>query len=325
MQKRTCCLIGHQDLQDYDTEKMNIVLEEKIKQLANKGVEFFVSSCRLGFEMIAALKVLQLGKKLIVIDPFEGFSFEREPYAEDSTFERFQDRLSFLQNKEPAKNWSKKDIEVYRGIKKNAMTITISTEKDNGMLLGQHITAINMSDHILTAFDERNFGSTYAAINFAKTQEKDITYINMESLLKDLKKICQEKSWETRKDHVYKYSVDFSPKEIKNFTTYFGLYRSANTEERNYDTSVVPKKEKSYELAKNIAFDLAEKTFSKISIIQFQDVASNVIELESDGLIFQDSRAKRLLVDLINMSDRFVFKPNENGNVSINAQFVLNN
>ena len=41
MKKSICCFIGHQNLQDYDIEKLETALEEQINQLQEKGVKYF--------------------------------------------------------------------------------------------------------------------------------------------------------------------------------------------------------------------------------------------------------------------------------------------
>lgn len=323
MQQKTCCLIGHQDLQDYNLEKINIVLEEKIKQLADKGVEFFVSSCRTGFEMFAALKVQEMGKKLIVIDPYEDHDFIRKTNVNDLIIDGFQDNPITLPTSESAEQRSKRELDIYPEVKERAESVLIAVEKDKGTLLGQHVSAIEISNYVLPALNEKDFGSTRTAVKYAKTKEKEIIFIEMESLQKDLKKISPEENWETRKEYIYNYSVSFSPKELNNFARCFGVDSPLNFEGEECKIPIAPEKEENYNFSKDIAFDIAKKANSKLSIIKHKNKLSNIIELESDVLIFKDSRAKRLLTELIDRSDKFVLKNNENGNVSINAQFLL--
>ena len=101
MKQKMCCFIGHQNLRDYDIEKIEIALEGQINQLKEKGVKYFFSSCRLGFETLAALKVIEMQKRrsndlnLYIVSPYH----------------KKEKKVWF-------KNWSKKDIETYEYIKK---------------------------------------------------------------------------------------------------------------------------------------------------------------------------------------------------------------
>ena len=95
MPPKMCCFIGHPNLRDYDIRKIEIALEEQINKLIEDGVEYFISSCRRGFETLAALKVIEIQRKkfcdsnLLIISPYDE------------------------EKKDWVKNWSKRDMDTY--------------------------------------------------------------------------------------------------------------------------------------------------------------------------------------------------------------------
>ena len=139
MVPKICCLIGHEDLRDYNTEKMKIAIEKQIHQLQENGVDYFITSCRLGFETLAALKVIEMRSKthydsnLLIM----------------SLFEEEKRKVWF-------KNWSKKDLETYEFIKKNIYEEYDVTGEIKGTLLAQHKSMIDVSNYVLVAFNGKD-------------------------------------------------------------------------------------------------------------------------------------------------------------------------
>lgn len=304
MAPKICCLIGHEDLRDYNTEKMKIEIEKQINQLVEKGINYFITSCRLGFETLAALKVVEMRSKthydsnLLIM----------------SLFEEEKRKVWF-------KNWSKKDLETYEFIKKNIYEEYNVTGETKGTLLSQHKSMIDISTYVLAAFDEKNLGATKAAINYAIKQNKKIIYLDMENLLRNFKKISIEDNWKTRKNYILDYSVDFSREKLDDLLDKHNIEFPLEVDNETYSNSIDPKKEEDFKLAKNILYSIAEETNSKINVMQVQAIPYQIMELENKKLDFTNSRKRRLLVDLINRADKFTIKNKGNGNIAINAQF----
>lgn len=304
MAPKVCCLIGHEDLRDYNIEKMKSALEKQINQLMEKGIDYFITSCRLGFETLAALKVIEMRSKMHYDSNLLIMSL----------FEEEKRKVWF-------KNWSKKDLETYEFIKKNIYEEYDVTGETKGTLLAQHKSMIDVSNYVLVAFNGKDLGATHSAVNYAIKQNKKIIYLDMESLLRDFKKISIEDDWETRKNYILDYSVDFSKKKLSQLIEENCIEFPLDTDNETYSSAIDPEKEKNFKIAKNIIYSIAEESDSKVTVTQVQAVPYQIMELENKKLDFNNSRKRRLLVDLINRADNFIIKNKEDGNIAINVQF----
>ena len=266
MKAKTCCFIGHQNLRDYDIGKMKIALEEQINKLIEDGVEYFISSCRRGFETLAALKVIEIQRKkfydsnLLIISPYDE------------------------EKKDWVKNWSKRDMDTYEYIRKHAKGEYIATSESYGNLLGAHKDIIDLSTHVLVAFEGGDLGAIAGAVGYAIIKNKEIIYLDMKNLLRDFKKVSKEDAWETRRNFVFNYSVDFSREKLNHFLEEYNIEFPLEEDEETYKKSVDPDKEENFKLAKNIFYSIAEENDSKVTITQSQAIPYQIIELENDKL-----------------------------------------
>ena len=194
MKPKMCCFIGHKDLSAYDESKIEKALKEQIKKLIDKGVDSFLSSCRLGFETLAALTVIKMKS---------GCYFS-------------SNLLLVLPKEEQHKNWSKKDIQKYEYIKKNMYSVYEVEPQDGTELLSQNKHMIDLSSYVIVAFngEEKVVSHTRAAINYAKEQKKKIIYLDMKNLLKGLSGESDNDSWTNRINYVLEYSSDFSKENL---------------------------------------------------------------------------------------------------------------
>ncbi len=62
-EKRVCCFTGHRKIQPMHKERLSKALEESIVRLIDEGFCVFRAGGALGFDTVAALKVLELKKK----------------------------------------------------------------------------------------------------------------------------------------------------------------------------------------------------------------------------------------------------------------------
>lgn len=104
MKERTCCFTGHREL-PADTSKIEVLLEEQIRHLMDRGITDFCAGGALGFDTLAALTVLKLKReyktlRLILVLPCP----------------------------EQAQKWSAKDKAVYEDIKLRADEVIYSSD-----------------------------------------------------------------------------------------------------------------------------------------------------------------------------------------------------
>ena len=116
----------------------------------------------MGFETLAALKVIEMQKRM---------SNDLDLYIV-STYHKNEKELWF-------KNWNKKDLETYEYIKKNARKEYVAISKSDGNSLGAHKDIIDLSTYVLVAFNGMDLGATPGAVAYSILKNKEIIYLDI--------------------------------------------------------------------------------------------------------------------------------------------------
>lgn len=153
LKEMTCCFTGHRSIPAEHYAKVDARLEKELINLIKLGYRFFCAGGALGFDTMAALKVLSLKElyekiELILILPCET----------------------------QAKHWSKADIDIYEDIKARCdQLIYTSAEYTRGCMLKRNRRLVNNSSVCIAYLTEAKGGTAYT-VEYAR--KKNVTVIN---------------------------------------------------------------------------------------------------------------------------------------------------
>lgn len=157
MNKVTCCFTGHRNLRKYNIEGIKTELENKVEELIKNGVVDFETGGALGFDTIAALAVLKMRNKYPNIR-----------------------LILVLPCKSQTLNWKKLDIEIYEYIKSQANEYLYTSENYcDGCMLKRNRYMVDHADYVISVWDGRKSGGTYATVNYARKQNRKIINLNL--------------------------------------------------------------------------------------------------------------------------------------------------
>lgn len=157
MKSKVCCFTGHRNISKYNLEKLKIKLEKTIEELVKNGVTIFESGGALGFDTIASLSVLKVRKK----------------YPEVKL-------ILVLPCKSQTIKWKESEKQMYEDIKSQAdKYIYISENYYDGCMLKRNRYMVDKADHVITAWDGRKVGGTYATVNYAKQLNRKIINLSL--------------------------------------------------------------------------------------------------------------------------------------------------
>jgi uncharacterized phage-like protein YoqJ len=140
-----CSFTGHRDIPPDERERLFFVLDHVISKLIDKGVTVFRTGGAIGFDTLAALKVLEK-KKL-------------HPEVKLHLF---------LPCKDQSARWNGYNVEAYDFIMANADEITYTAEEyTRGCMLHRDRCMINGADFCV-AFCQKEEGGTAYTLNYAK-------------------------------------------------------------------------------------------------------------------------------------------------------------
>lgn len=153
---KTCCFTGHRNLPKNQIPIIKIKVTEEIKKLIMQGTTHFMAGGAIGFDTIAAQKILDLRNdyneiKLILAIPCE----------------------------DQSSKWSDEDKYIYENIKKDADKVIYTSKKyEKDCMLKRNRYMVSNSDCLIAAWDGRKVGGTYYTLNYAKKLNKQIILLD---------------------------------------------------------------------------------------------------------------------------------------------------
>ena len=157
MNNVTCCFTGHRNISKYNLEKLKAELENAIEQLISYGVINFEAGGALGFDTIAALTVLKVKEKIPQIK-----------------------LILVLPCRNQADKWNESDVETYEYIKSQSDKYFYTSENYNkGCMLKRNRYMVDHAEYVISAWDGRKSGGTYATVNYARKLNRKIINLNL--------------------------------------------------------------------------------------------------------------------------------------------------
>ncbi len=156
MEIKTCCFTGHRYLLKNQIPTIEAKVTEKIKKLIMQGTTHFITGGAIGFDTIAAQKILDLRNdynkiKLILAIPCE----------------------------DQADKWSDEDKVIYENIKNQAdKVIYVSKKYEKDCMLKRNRFMVDNSNSIIGTWDGRKRGGTYYTLNYAKKLNREIILLD---------------------------------------------------------------------------------------------------------------------------------------------------
>ena len=152
-----CCFTGHRDIAPQHISTLAAVLDRTLEKLISNGVTRFRAGGALGFDTVAALKVLE----------------KREKYPHI--------RLDlYLPCRNQADRWGEYDKEVYAYILKNADSVTYTSEYYHRGCMHLRNRRMAEGTDFCVAYCLKDTGGTAYTVNFARG--KGISVINVAEL-----------------------------------------------------------------------------------------------------------------------------------------------
>lgn len=157
MNNVTCCFTGHRNISKYNLEKLKAELENSIEQLISYGVINFEAGGALGFDTIAALTVFKVKEKIPQIK-----------------------LILVLPCRNQADKWNESDVETYEYIKSQSDKYFYTSENYNkGCMLKRNRYMVDHAEYVISAWDGRKAGGTYATLNYARKLNRKIINLNL--------------------------------------------------------------------------------------------------------------------------------------------------
>lgn len=157
-QEYICCFTGHRKIRAEDTNILPNMLESNINKLIANGVYIFRSGGAVGFDIFAALKVIEVKKSLS--------SVKLELY---------------LPCKNQTERWGFRDKNAYSYILQNADKIVYTAENySNGCMFHRNRRLVEGSDFCI-AYCRQTVGGTAYTLNYAV--EQNVNIINLAQII----------------------------------------------------------------------------------------------------------------------------------------------
>lgn len=156
MKTDTCCFTGHRILSKNQIHIIEAQLTEEIKKLIMQGTTHFIAGGAIGFDTLAAQKILYLRNDYKKIDLTLAIPCEDQ-----------------------ASKWSDEDKYVYEDIKGSAdKVIYISKKYEKGCMLKRNRFMVDNSNFVIAAWNGRKIGGTYYTLNYAKKLNREIILLD---------------------------------------------------------------------------------------------------------------------------------------------------
>ena len=155
-----CCFTGHRDIDLRHSKCLAAVMDDTVERLIAAGVTVFRAGGALGFDTVAALKVIEKKKK------YPNIALHL-----------------YLPCKDQSKNWEDYSVGVYNFVLSQADEINYTTETyRRGCMLLRNRQLVNGSDFCVS-YCQKNSGGTAYTVNYAK--ERNVKIINIAKMCDD--------------------------------------------------------------------------------------------------------------------------------------------
>lgn len=152
--KETCCFTGHRKIPFGKLELITQQLESVIERCINDGYRYFGAGGALGFDTIAAQKVIELK--------------DRYPHIK---------LILVLPSRTQTRGWKNEDIEIYERIKLQADKIVFTSDQYfNGCMQKRNRHLVDCSTRCI-CYLTKNKGGTAYTVDYAR--KKGIDVINV--------------------------------------------------------------------------------------------------------------------------------------------------
>ena len=159
---RTVCFTGHRDIVAADAVRLPSLLEEQLGALIARGARIFRAGGAIGFDMLAALKVLELRERM----PNAGIQLHLCLPCKDQT-----------------RGWDEPSCRAYRYILERADNVHYTAEVyTRTCMLDRDRRLVDGSD-VCVAYCIRNRGGSCYTCSYAL--KRDVELINLADLLKE--------------------------------------------------------------------------------------------------------------------------------------------
>ncbi len=159
---RTVCFTGHRDIVAADAVRLPSLLEEQLGALIARGARIFRAGGAIGFDMLAALKVLELRERM----PNAGIQLHLCLPCKDQT-----------------RGWDEPSCRAYRYILERADNVHYTAEVyTRTCMLDRDRRLVDGSD-VCVAYCIRNRGGSFYTCSYAL--KRDVELINLADLLKE--------------------------------------------------------------------------------------------------------------------------------------------
>ena len=152
--KETCCFTGHRKISPEQIDLITQRLEKTILACIKDGYKYFGAGGALGFDTVAALKIIELR--------------DRFPQIK---------LILVLPCRSQTRGWDKEDIDTYEMIKQNSdKVVYTSDEYFNGCMQKRNRHLVDCSTRCICYLTENKGGTAYT-VNYAR--KKGIDVINI--------------------------------------------------------------------------------------------------------------------------------------------------
>ena len=154
MKSKTCCFTGHRKIPKGELPQIKTKLKNTITELIGNGIIYYGAGGALGFDILAALTVLELKQqypqiKLILVLPC----------------------------KNQTRNWRQNDIDIYDDIKQKADKVVYTSELYyNGCMQKRNRHLVDNSGYCI-CYKTHDTGGTAFTVNYANKQRLKIINI----------------------------------------------------------------------------------------------------------------------------------------------------
>lgn len=146
-----CCFTGHRKISNYDANILSNIFESTIDGLISQGVHIFRSGGAVGFDLFAALKIIEKKKSCPSIKLY-----------------------LYLPCKNQTENWNTRDKNAYLYVLKNADKIIYTAERySDGCMLYRNRCLVEGSDYCV-AYCRQTTGGTAYTLDYAAKQNLNI-------------------------------------------------------------------------------------------------------------------------------------------------------
>ena len=153
-----CCFTGHRDIDAEETARLSLLLDGIVDKMCESGVSIFRAGGAIGFDTIAALKVIEKKKK--------------HPHIK---------LYLYLPCKNQTDRWNGYNIKAYNFIMDNADEVVYTAEEySRGCMLHRDRCLVNGSDFCV-AFCKKSEGGTAYTLKYAN--DKGLRTINLATMI----------------------------------------------------------------------------------------------------------------------------------------------